>query len=94
MLNFQETLPCCQVLWHQQQLSLVEKVCCKKEWHQKLYPAPLYSRLDFVRTQSGFAVMEVELIEPSLYFNMDQLSAERFAKAFDKWVTKISTSSV
>ncbi|MCK5665993.1 MAG: hypothetical protein KAI17_21035, partial [Thiotrichaceae bacterium] len=31
------------------------------ELNQKLYPAPLYSRLDFVRTQSGFAVMEVEL---------------------------------
>lgn len=48
-----------------------------------LTPAPLYSRLDFVRSESGFAIMEVELIEPSLYFNMDVNSADRFARAFD-----------
>ncbi|MDZ7682466.1 MAG: hypothetical protein U5J63_12325 [Fodinibius sp.] len=27
--------------------------------------------------------MELELIEPSLYFNMDPQSPERFAKVFD-----------
>lgn len=43
---------------------------------------PLYARLDFVRTDTGFAVMEVELIEPSLYFNMDEHSAQRFAEVF------------
>ena len=43
---------------------------------------PLYARVDFVRTTSGFALMEAELIEPSLYFNMDESSPERFAKAF------------
>ncbi|MCP4413376.1 MAG: hypothetical protein GY808_12520 [Gammaproteobacteria bacterium] len=41
----------------------------------------LYARLDFVRTRSGYALMEAELIEPSLYFNLDDESAERFAKA-------------
>ncbi len=45
------------------------------------YPA-LYARLDFVRTDDGFAIMEAELIEPSLYFNMDDQSAGRFAQAF------------
>lgn len=29
-----------------------------------------------------FALMEAELIEPSLYFNMDDQAAQRFAKAF------------
>ncbi len=50
---------------------------------------PLYARVDFVRfgdknTGEEFALMEAELIEPSLYFNMDDNSAERFAKAFVK----------
>ncbi|MFB0981256.1 MAG: hypothetical protein QMC62_10115 [Alteromonadaceae bacterium] len=43
---------------------------------------PLYARVDFVRYKQGFALMEAELIEPSLYFNMDEQSATRFAQAF------------
>lgn len=44
-------------------------------------PSPtLYARVDWVRTDNGFALMELELIEPSLYFNMDKDSAERFAQ--------------
>ena len=43
---------------------------------------PLYARVDFVRYRQGFALMEAELIEPSLYFNMDEESAARFAGAF------------
>jgi len=43
---------------------------------------PLYARVDFVRCATGFALMEAELIEPSLYFNMDAHSATRFAQAF------------
>lgn len=43
---------------------------------------PLYARVDFVRTAEGFALMEAELIEPSLYFNMDKNSPQRFANAF------------
>ena len=46
--------------------------------------APLYSRMDYVRTpENSFALMELELIEPSLYFNMDPKSPERFANVFD-----------
>ena len=48
----------------------------------KIHETPLYARVDFVRHQQGFALMEAELIEPSLYFNMDEQSPERFAKAF------------
>ncbi len=54
-------------------------------------PEPLYTRADYVRTDNdSFALMELELIEPSLYFNMDPESPKRFAKAFDKWMKKKS----
>jgi glutathione synthase/RimK-type ligase-like ATP-grasp enzyme len=43
--------------------------------------APLYARADFVRTDDGFALMELELIEPSLYFRTDPDSPKRFARA-------------
>ena len=50
-------------------------------------PVPLYSRMDYVRTsEDRFALMELELIEPSLYFNMDPESPERFAAVFDRWM--------
>lgn len=58
---------------------------------------PMYARLDFVRlnktagldvsyeaSNEEFALMEAELIEPSLYFNMDDQAAQRFAEAFEK----------
>jgi glutathione synthase/RimK-type ligase-like ATP-grasp enzyme len=48
--------------------------------------APLYARADFVRDGSGsFALMELELIEPSLYLRMDAGAPERFARAFADW---------
>ncbi len=50
-------------------------------------PLPLYTRADYVRTaENSFALMELELIEPSLYFNMDPESPERFARVFDEWM--------
>ena len=42
----------------------------------------LYARVDLIDTGDGFAIMEVELIEPSLYFNMDPKSAQRFVDVF------------
>jgi glutathione synthase/RimK-type ligase-like ATP-grasp enzyme len=42
----------------------------------------LYARVDLVRNANEFVVMEIELIEPSLYFNMDPASPQRFADAF------------
>ncbi len=41
----------------------------------------LYARIDMLETTTGFAIIEVELIEPSLYFNMDKASPKRFANA-------------
>lgn len=54
---------------------------------QLLPETPLYARADYVRTSSqNFVLMELELIEPSLYFNMDPNSPKRFAKQFDRWM--------
>ncbi len=52
--------------------------------------APLYLRADFVRSNDGagapFWLMEVELIEPSLYLRMDPEAPARFARALDRWM--------
>lgn len=46
-------------------------------------PVPLYARIDLVRdARDRFCIMELELIEPALYFRMDEGSASRFARAF------------
>ena len=45
----------------------------------------LYSRVDVVRDGNNYLLMEVELIEPSLYFNMDPKSPRMFAEVFNKW---------
>ena len=48
--------------------------------------APLYARADFVRSNDGaiFWLMELELIEPSLYLRMDEHAPKRFADAIHK----------
>jgi len=55
-------------------------------------PVPLYARSDFVRDAEGrYRLMELELIEPSLYLRMDPAAPERFARAFDAYVTRTKT---
>ena len=51
---------------------------------QALPEKALYARIDMLQTLQGLAIIEVELIEPSLYFNMDKKSSKRFAKAITK----------
>lgn len=52
-----------------------------------LEPTPLYARVDLVRTEEDdFAVMEVELIEPSLYFRTHPDAPRNFARAVDRWL--------
>ena len=48
-----------------------------------LKSVPLYARADFVRANHGpgFWLIELELIEPSLYLRMDAGAPERFAQA-------------
>lgn len=48
----------------------------------------LYARSDFVEHGGELQLMELELIEPSLYFNLDPASPERFAAAIDGWVAR------
>jgi hypothetical protein len=49
-------------------------------------PTPaLYARVDLVRQDNEWAIMELELIEPSLYFNLDSSSPARFVKALSSW---------
>jgi len=57
-----------------------------REVLDEVHPTPLYSRIDFVRYRQDFALMELELIEPSLYFNMDPDSPRRFARVFNDWM--------
>ena len=48
-------------------------------------PRPVYARADFVRDDDGhYLLMELELIEPSLYLRTDDGAASRFAAAFDE----------
>jgi hypothetical protein len=57
---------------------------------QKLSTIPLYGRVDLVRTkQNELALMELELIEPSLYLNKDNKSPYRLVKAFDERVKRL-----
>jgi len=46
----------------------------------------LYARIDLVKHENVYQLMEIELIEPSLYFNLDKQAAFRFAQAFDQWM--------
>jgi len=55
----------------------------------KIHQVPLYARVDFVRYQQGFALMEAELIEPSLYFNKDSDSPKRFSQAFTERMSSL-----
>jgi hypothetical protein len=56
----------------------------------KLSSLPLYARTDLVRTiDNDFALMELEAIEPSLYFNMDEESPIKFVKAFEEKMKSI-----
>ncbi|MGI9037295.1 MAG: ATP-grasp domain-containing protein [Gemmatimonadota bacterium] len=47
---------------------------------------PLYARVDLLRPDDGgaFQLMELELIEPALYFRMDPESPGRFARALER----------
>ena len=49
----------------------------------------LYARSDLVRDeQGGYRIMELELVEPSLYLRMDDTAPARFAAALDSYYGK------
>lgn len=53
---------------------------------QAIGNVPLYARADLVRANHGndFWLIELELVEPSLYLRMDDQSPQRFAEALDR----------
>jgi hypothetical protein len=54
---------------------------------QRVAPRPVYARCDLVRGADGqFLLMELELIEPSLYLRLDDAAPGKFARAFDAYV--------
>lgn len=62
---------------------------------QLVAPLPVYARVDFVRGPDGrFLLMELELVEPSMYLRMDSGAPARFAEAFDCYVTQKSGSDI
>lgn len=56
---------------------------------------PLYARVDLVRANhaADFWLMELELIEPSLYLRMDPGAPQRFAEAFVRQVSRYGSTS-
>lgn len=51
----------------------------------RIEPRPVYGRGDWVRGPDGrYLLMELELIEPSLYLRTDRGAAARFARALDE----------
>ncbi len=54
-------------------------------------PSPAYARIDFVQDNADqYLLMELELIEPSMYLRTNAFAAERFARAIDQYVTESS----
>ncbi len=62
------------------------------ELFASIEPLPTYGRGDWVRGPDGrYLLMELELIEPSLYLRTDSGAAARFARAFDKRFQKFAS---
>jgi len=55
-------------------------------------PMPVYARVDLVKLNTGaYGLMELELIEPSMYLRMNAEAPERFADAFDQYYCQAMT---
>ncbi len=51
------------------------------EWIAARFGPQLYARVDLVEDDDGPKILEVELIEPGLFFQIDPPAADRFAAA-------------
>lgn len=61
-----------------------EQVAAAEEILALVEPRPVYVRVDLMRDDNdSYLLMELELIEPSLYLRTDPGSPGRFARAFD-----------
>ena len=67
---------------------MMEAMMSMKKIMKCVSPTPLYARVDFVRTEAGeFAVVELELIEPSMYLRQAEHAPQMFAEAIHRWLT-------
>ena len=65
-------------------VATAEQVAAAESILALVEPRPTYVRVDLVRDDNDdYRLMELELIEPSLYLRTDAGSAARFARAFD-----------
>jgi hypothetical protein len=48
---------------------------------EELFRGILYARVDLVKTAEGWAIMELELVEPSLFLAYDSGAPRRMAEA-------------
>ena len=63
-----------------------------RELFGSIEPLPVYGRGDWVRGPDGrYLLMELELIEPSLYLRTDSGAAARFSRAFDETFQKFAS---
>ncbi len=53
----------------------------------QLEEQPLYARVDLVKTGEGIRLMELELVEPSLYLRLSEGAPARLAGAIDRWLS-------
>lgn len=64
------------------QLALAERILAALP-----FPTPLYARVDLLRDAHGSPVLlELELTEPSLFFDTAEGSADRFVAALTRWL--------
>jgi hypothetical protein len=67
-----------------------ELLDCANRIQDLVQPMPVYARCDLVRGVDGrFLLMELELIEPSMYLRMHPAAPDRFAAAFDTYVSSL-----
>lgn len=55
---------------------------------KSLEETPLYARVDLVTDGKKWMLIELELIEPALYFRMDPASPAKFVKAMDQYLAQ------
>tara|TARA_R110002049_G_scaffold25316_1_gene89068 strand:- start:1277 stop:2143 length:867 start_codon:yes stop_codon:yes gene_type:complete len=71
-------------------IELIQPPSQTKELAQKvltcLSHTPLYARVDLVTSDDQWMLIELELIEPALYFRMDPDSPKRFIEALDQYL--------
>ncbi len=64
---------------------VLEEIDCSRAILVK--PTPLYAHADFVRDQNGkYLLMELEMIEPSMYLRTHDKAPQHFAQALNRYV--------